>query len=168
VNGALRVIQPVRGPSVAFNPAVLPESIRMKTTATPLTKFPALAVLAGALVLSACSRTADETTTTTTTTTSTTDATMASAADTWNSIKTYSYDQKSEFAAKANEVAARLERDAATAKGTASSRLAEARDELRTAATEISNATADTWEATKDRVGRALEKAETAYANAAE
>src|SRR5688500_4053706 len=139
----------------------------MKTT-TPLKKIAGLTLLAGALVFSACSKTNDHATTTTTTTTSTTGATMASAADTWNSIKTYSYDQKSEFAAKASEVAARLERDAATAKGATSSRLAEARDELRTAATEINNATADTWEATKDRVGRALEMAETAYANAAE
>jgi hypothetical protein len=136
----------------------------MKTT-TPLKKIAGLTILAGALILSACSKTNDHATTTTTTSTS---GTMAGAADTWNSIKTYSYDQKSEFAAKTAEVTARLESDAATAKGAASSRLAEARDELRTAATEINNATADTWEATKDRVGRALEKAETAYANAAE
>jgi hypothetical protein len=137
----------------------------MKTT-TPLKKIAGLTILASALVLSACSRTDDPATTTTTT--MTTDATMADASDTWNSIKTYSYDQRSEFAEETNKVAARLEQDAATAQGAASSRLAEARDELRTAATEINNATADTWEATKDRVGRALEKAETAYANAAE
>lgn len=127
-----------------------------------------IAVLGSALLLSACSRTNDETATTTTTRTTTTDATMADASDTWNTIKTYSYDQRAEFAAKTGEVAARLERDSVSATGASSTRIAEARDELRTAASEITNATADTWNATKDRVGRALEKAETAYANAAE
>ncbi|HTO03414.1 MAG TPA: hypothetical protein VL069_06920 [Opitutus sp.] len=140
----------------------------MKTTATPLTKIAGIIVLGSALLLSACSKTQDRATTTTTTTTSTTATTMADASETWDSIKTYSYDQKSEFVAKANEVAARLEKDTATAKGATSTHLAEARDELRTATAEISEATSANWEAAKERVGKALEKAETAYANVAE
>lgn len=93
---------------------------------------------------------------------------MADASDTWDSIKEYSYDQKAEFAAKTAEASARIEADALTATGAKSTRLSEARDELRTAAAEITTATAETWAATKDRVGRALQKAESAYSAAAE
>jgi hypothetical protein len=139
----------------------------MKTTAqSSLKKFAGLAVFASALLLAACSDTRD--TSATTTATSATDAKMVDASATWDSIKGYSYDKKTEFAAKAGEVAAKLEADAATATGAASAKLSEARDELRTATTEVATATADTWEATKERVGRALQKAETAYSSAAE
>ena len=139
----------------------------MKTSATPLLKITGIAILGSALMLTACSRTRDASTTTTTTT-STSSGTTAAATDTWDTIKTYSYDQRSEFATRANEVAARLERDATTAKGASANRLSEARDELRTAASEVSQATSDTWEATKERVGRALQKAESAYQSVAE
>jgi hypothetical protein len=126
----------------------------MKTSPYPLLKIIGVTVLGAALLLSACSKTHDASTTSTTSAPS---AMTANAADTWNTIKTYSYQQKAEFAAKANEVAARLERDAASAKGAASKRLADARDDLRTAAAEVGNATANTWDTTKARVGSALQ-----------
>ena len=140
----------------------------MKTSATTPYRFAGIALIGTALLLSACSKTHDASTSSTTATSTAATGATVNATDTWDSIKGYSYTQKAEFAAKANEVAARLERDAATAKGNAANRLAEARDDLRTAATEIGTASADTWEATKERVGRALQKAESAYQNAAE
>lgn len=137
-----------------------------------LIKFAGVSIVGATLLFSAaCSKTHDASVSTTTTPAATTDTTVAAnvnANDTWTSIKGYTYQQKSDFAAKANEVAAKLDRDAAAAKGAAANRLAEARDELRTAANEVSNATADTWDATKDRVGRAMQKADSAYHNAAE
>lgn len=138
----------------------------MKTTVTPLLKITGAAVLGAALLLSSCSKTRDASVTTTTP--SSTNAKTVNATETWNTIKTYSYQQKADALAKANDVAARLEQDAASAKGAAAKRLADARDEVRAAANEVSNATADTWDTTKERMHLALQKADSAYQNAAE
>jgi hypothetical protein len=95
-------------------------------------------------------------------------STAMTGTESWDNLKGYSYDQRSDFAAKATEYANRLDTRVATAKGTASTKLTEARDELRSAATQASQATADTWDATKDRVGAAWQKADMAVRSAAE
>lgn len=111
---------------------------------------------------------------TTSSTTGTPNATAAgittavSGVDTWDSLKNYSYEQRAEFANKVNEYGHRIDTNITIAKGNAATRLTEARDQLRTAASELNNATAETWNATKDRVGRAMQSAETALRSAAE
>lgn len=146
----------------------------MKSTTTPLLQFASVIALGAAVLLSACSRTdnTDTTTTSATTPESTAqarmDSAMASATESWDNLKDYSYDRRAEFEVKAQAMAARLDQQATTATGEASRELAEARDELRTAASELSNATAETWESSKERVGRAWQKAEAAFENAAE
>lgn len=143
----------------------------MKPTTTPFLKVTSLLAIGAAVLLAACSKT-DNTGTGSTTaasdTTATTPAMTASTTDTWDNLKDYSYDQRTEFAAKAQAMADQLDAQTANAQGEASRELAEARDELRTAAAEVSNATAETWEATKERVGRAWQKAESSFQNAAE
>ena len=90
------------------------------------------------------------------------------AADTWDNLKNYSYDQRSEFTQKVTDYSNRLDNSLSVAKGTSAQKVTEARDELRMAASDVSNATADTWDATKDRVGRAMQKADSAIRSAAE
>lgn len=145
----------------------------MKKTPTSLVSAAAVAAVLGLSVfVSACSKTNDARSGTAASSTpgvsdaSTVAATAAT--DSWDNLKNYSYDQRSEFAAKANEFANALDMRIQTAKGETSTRLAEARDDLRTAANEVSNATQDTWEATKERVGRAWQKAESAAQSVAE
>lgn len=139
----------------------------MKTNKNPLLSVAGIATLGLALLLSACSKTNDANSSAATTSSPNAIST-AGTVDSWDSLKTYSYEQRSEFANRANEYAQNLDRRIQNATGEASTRLAEARDELRTAASEVSNATADTWEATKERVGRAWQKAESAAQNVAE
>jgi hypothetical protein len=147
----------------------------MKKTPTSLVSAATVAAVLGLSVfVSACSKTNDANSTAGTAASSTpavSDAgTVAATAatDSWDNLKNYSYDQRSEFAAKANEFANTLDERIQSAKGETSTRLAEARDDLRTAANEVSNATQDTWEATKERVGRAWQKAESAAQSVAE
>jgi hypothetical protein len=92
----------------------------------------------------------------------------ASAPDSWDALKGYSYEQRNDFASKANEYANRLDTSLTTAKGAAAARITEARDALRTAASEANHATAETWDATKDRIGRAWQQADSAVRSAAE
>ena len=142
----------------------------MKTNQNPLLSAAAVAAVSIGLLLSACSR-SDDATTTASTTDSATGATSTAAVtapDSWDSLKTASYDQRSEVATKVNNYAQQLDQRIENATGEASTRLAEARDELRTAASEVSNATAETWEATKERIGRAWQKAESATMSVAE
>ena len=147
----------------------------MKTNHT-LKTTAGVAALGLALLFTGCAR--DNDTTATTADTDTTPAPVASTSpgatmsaavsNSWEDLKTYSYDQRSDFAERANDYAERLDDRIDDAKGEASTRLAEARDELREAASEVSNATAETWEATKERVGRAWQKAESAAQSIAE
>lgn len=144
----------------------------MKSNTTPFLRFSAVLAIGAALVLSACSRsdnTATETAATDTTATSPTSSMVANTmTDNWENLQAYSYEQRSEFEARARAMADRLDDRAENASGEAKDAIADARDELRSAAAEISNATADTWEATKERVGRAWQKAESAIEGAAE
>lgn len=142
----------------------------MKTNKSPLLALAGIAVLSGTVLLSACSRdsnTADTPADTASATESEMKSTMNAAttamSDTWDDLKDYSYEQRSEFAAKANNYAEQLDRRIQTAGNEASDELAEARDELRAAANDVSNATADTWDSTKQRVARAWTRAQTAY-----
>jgi hypothetical protein len=166
----------------------------MKSISTPLLLKAAASttLVVGLMFSSACSKTRDANSGSTASTTTSTDASTAnataasstpatttstandaaavraSASDTWDSLKNYSYDQRSEFTQKVTEYANRLDNNLSVAKGSAGAKVTEARDELRTAAAELSNATADTWDATKDRVGRAMQKADSAIRSAAE
>lgn len=151
-----------------------PTILIMKKTPTSLVSAAAVAAVLGLSVfVSACSKTNDASSagTAASSTPGMSDASTAAttaATDSWDNLKNYSYDQRSEFAAKANEFANTLDQRIQNAKGETSTRLAEARDDLRTAANEVSNATQDTWEATKERVGRAWQKAESAAQSVAE
>ena len=139
----------------------------MKTKKTLLVTT---ATLGAMMLFSACSRD-NSAETTAATTPPTTESSIADSmntatnamAESWSDLKDYSYEQRSEFAAKANAYAATLDQRIQVAGGEASEELAEARDELRAAANEVSNATAETWDATKERVAEAWNKAQMAY-----
>jgi hypothetical protein len=142
----------------------------MKTNKNPLLTAASVAALSATVLLSACSRDSNVTDTSaeTASTTeskmkSTVDSATTAMADTWDDLKDYSYEQRSEFATKANNYADQLDRRIQTAGDKASDQLADARDELRAAANDVSNATAETWDATKERVARAWTRAQTAY-----
>ena len=87
---------------------------------------------------------------------------------TWQEIKGYSYDQRDQFKAKLNDMADQISTEASNAKGKAANQLSDARDNLRSAIAQVDQATSDTWQATKNQVGQAVQKAESAYQNAAE
>ncbi len=87
----------------------------------------------------------------------------AGVAESWEDMKDYTYERRSEFAAKTNAYAATIDRRIQNAGGEAPDELAEARDELRAAANEVTNATSETWNDTKERVAQAWIKAQTAY-----
>lgn len=93
---------------------------------------------------------------------------LAATTDTWDNVKDYSFERRAELEAKAAAMTARLEQQAVGAEGEKARGLAEARDELRSAVAEVSNATIETWDTTKERVGRAWQKAESAFQHAAE
>lgn len=140
----------------------------MKTNKNPLFLTAGIAALSATVLFTACSRDAGDTPATTASTTeseikSGMNAATTAMADTWDDVKDYTYERRSEFATKANVYAEQLDRRVQTAGKEASSDLAEARDELRAAANDVSNATADTWDATKDRVARAWTRAQSAY-----
>lgn len=151
----------------------------MKTSST-LIKTTTVLTLGAIVLFSACSKTRDASSTTSSTAstppadTSAPAATASSATagttgvDTWDSVKNFSYDQRSDFIAKTSAYTAELDAKAGAAKGDAKNRLAQARDDLRNAASELNSATAQTWDTAKERVGRAWQQAESAYRNAAE
>lgn len=87
---------------------------------------------------------------------------------TWQEIKGYAYDQRDQFKAKLNDMVDQISTEASSAKGQAATQLADARDNLRSSISQVDQATSDTWQSTKDQVGQAVQKAESAYRNAAE
>jgi len=140
----------------------------MNSTLRPLVLRSGALALGFTVLLSACSKTADDRTAANAPANPSTSSAVAMAPATWDTLKNSSYEQRTDVAAKANAYADKLDADAKKAKGATADRLAEARDELRTAATEVSNASASTWQAAKDKVGDAWKKAQTASQNVAE
>lgn len=140
-----------------------------------LLKLGGPAILGAALLLCGCTKNRDMSGTSTASTTPPASAASSATAmnndslnTTWQQIKDYSFDQRDQFKAKLNTIADQINSEAANAKGQAGTQLADARDNLRSAISQVDQATSDTWQATKDQIAQAVQKAESAYRNAAE
>jgi UDP-N-acetylglucosamine enolpyruvyl transferase len=102
---------------------------------------------------------------------------QATASDSWNSIKDYTYEKRADFAsgldrmAAANDTDVRamnakmkgLPDDAAKARDSANREFADASAQLKTSLADLRASTADTWAAAKDKAAQGWQRVNAAY-----
>jgi hypothetical protein len=98
----------------------------------------------------------------------------ATASDSWDSVKDYTYDKRVEFTASIGRMTARFDDKSREWKDKASDSTSadrasavkdydDARADLKAKLTDLDNATADTWADAKDKVAQAWKRVQAAY-----